>query len=92
MSTEIKAPTFPESVADGTIATWHKQPGEQSTPIVANQLKVATCQQQHLTENRAASVICRARIRASPSSALHWLLPIQHILLIDWRAMIVLRP
>lgn len=29
MSTEIKAPTFPESVADGTIATWHKQPGEQ---------------------------------------------------------------
>jgi len=29
MSTEIKAPTFPESVADGTIATWHKQAGEQ---------------------------------------------------------------
>ena len=29
MSIEIKAPTFPESVADGTIATWHKQPGEQ---------------------------------------------------------------
>ncbi|EAT13605.1 2-oxoglutarate dehydrogenase complex dihydrolipoyllysine-residue succinyltransferase [Bermanella marisrubri] len=29
MSTEIKAPVFPESVADGTIATWHKQPGEQ---------------------------------------------------------------
>jgi len=29
MSTEIKAPSFPESVADGTIATWHKQPGEQ---------------------------------------------------------------
>ncbi len=28
MATEIKAPTFPESVADGTIATWHKQPGE----------------------------------------------------------------
>jgi len=28
MSTEIKAPVFPESVADGTIATWHKQPGE----------------------------------------------------------------
>jgi len=28
MSTEIKAPTFPESVADGTVATWHKQPGE----------------------------------------------------------------
>jgi 2-oxoglutarate dehydrogenase E2 component (dihydrolipoamide succinyltransferase) len=25
---EIKAPTFPESVADGTVATWHKQPGE----------------------------------------------------------------
>ncbi len=28
MSMEIKAPTFPESVADGTVATWHKQPGE----------------------------------------------------------------
>ena len=28
MATEIKAPVFPESVADGTIATWHKQPGE----------------------------------------------------------------
>ncbi|MEH6578236.1 MAG: 2-oxoglutarate dehydrogenase complex dihydrolipoyllysine-residue succinyltransferase [Amphritea sp.] len=28
MSIEIKAPTFPESVADGTVATWHKQPGD----------------------------------------------------------------
>jgi len=28
MSIEIKAPTFPESVQEGTIATWHKQPGE----------------------------------------------------------------
>lgn len=28
MTTEVKAPVFPESVADGTIATWHKQPGE----------------------------------------------------------------
>ena len=28
MAPEIKAPVFPESVADGTIATWHKQPGE----------------------------------------------------------------
>jgi 2-oxoglutarate dehydrogenase E2 component (dihydrolipoamide succinyltransferase) len=28
MSIDIKAPTFPESVADGTIATWHKKPGE----------------------------------------------------------------
>ena len=28
MAIEIKAPTFPESVADGTVATWHKQPGE----------------------------------------------------------------
>jgi 2-oxoglutarate dehydrogenase E2 component (dihydrolipoamide succinyltransferase) len=25
---EIKAPTFPESIADGTVAAWHKQPGE----------------------------------------------------------------
>ncbi len=28
MATEIKAPVFPESVADGTVATWHKQVGE----------------------------------------------------------------
>jgi 2-oxoglutarate dehydrogenase E2 component (dihydrolipoamide succinyltransferase) len=28
MTIDIKAPTFPESVQDGTIATWHKQPGE----------------------------------------------------------------
>jgi 2-oxoglutarate dehydrogenase E2 component (dihydrolipoamide succinyltransferase) len=25
---EIKAPTFPESIADGTVAAWHKRPGE----------------------------------------------------------------
>ncbi len=29
MTTDIKAPVFPESVSEGTIATWHKQPGEQ---------------------------------------------------------------
>ena len=28
MFTEIKAPVFPESVAEGTVATWHKQPGQ----------------------------------------------------------------
>ena len=28
MTIDIKAPTFPESVQDGTVATWHKQPGE----------------------------------------------------------------
>ena len=28
MSIEINAPSFPESVADGTIATWHKKVGE----------------------------------------------------------------
>lgn len=28
MIIEIKAPTFPESVQEGSIATWHKQPGE----------------------------------------------------------------
>jgi len=28
MTIDIKAPTFPESIADGTIANWHKQPGE----------------------------------------------------------------
>ncbi|MGM0433910.1 MAG: 2-oxoglutarate dehydrogenase complex dihydrolipoyllysine-residue succinyltransferase [Pseudomonadota bacterium] len=29
MTTDIQAPVFPESVAEGTIATWHKKPGEQ---------------------------------------------------------------
>lgn len=28
MTTDIKVPSFPESVADGTIAAWRKQPGE----------------------------------------------------------------
>ena len=28
MTSEIKTPTFPESVADGTVATWYKKPGE----------------------------------------------------------------
>ncbi len=28
MAIEIKAPAFPESVADGEIASWHKQEGE----------------------------------------------------------------
>ncbi|MDM7856958.1 dihydrolipoyllysine-residue succinyltransferase [Thiopseudomonas acetoxidans] len=28
MAIEIKAPAFPESIADGTVATWHKQVGE----------------------------------------------------------------
>ena len=28
MAIEIKAPAFPESVADGTVATWHKKVGE----------------------------------------------------------------
>jgi 2-oxoglutarate dehydrogenase E2 component (dihydrolipoamide succinyltransferase) len=34
MSIDIKAPTFPESVADGTVATWHKKPGESIELIV----------------------------------------------------------
>lgn len=29
MTIDVKAPVFPESVADGTIATWHKKVGEQ---------------------------------------------------------------
>lgn len=37
MSIEIKTPTFPESVADGTVATWHKKPGE---PIQRDELLV----------------------------------------------------
>ncbi|NNK98960.1 MAG: dihydrolipoamide succinyltransferase, partial [Xanthomonadales bacterium] len=28
MSTEIKVPVLPESVADATVATWHKQAGD----------------------------------------------------------------
>ena len=28
MSTEIKVPILPESVADATVAAWHKQPGD----------------------------------------------------------------
>ncbi|QTF93906.1 2-oxoglutarate dehydrogenase complex dihydrolipoyllysine-residue succinyltransferase [Halomonas sp. BM-2019] len=28
MATEIKAPTFPESVAEGSVAAWHKQAGD----------------------------------------------------------------
>lgn len=28
MSTEVRVPALPESVADATILTWHKQPGE----------------------------------------------------------------
>lgn len=28
MSIEIKVPAFPESVADGTLTTWHKKPGD----------------------------------------------------------------
>lgn len=31
MIIEIKAPTFPESVTDGTVATWYKKPGEFCT-------------------------------------------------------------
>ena len=28
MTIDIKAPAFPESVADGTLVTWHKKPGD----------------------------------------------------------------
>ena len=37
MAIEIKAPTFPESVAEGEVATWHKQPGE---PVKRDELIV----------------------------------------------------
>ena len=37
MSIDIKAPTFPESVQDGSIVTWHKQPGE---PVSRDELIV----------------------------------------------------
>jgi 2-oxoglutarate dehydrogenase E2 component (dihydrolipoamide succinyltransferase) len=29
MSIEVKAPEFPESISDGVVAGWHKQPGDQ---------------------------------------------------------------
>ncbi|NIP14378.1 MAG: 2-oxoglutarate dehydrogenase complex dihydrolipoyllysine-residue succinyltransferase [Pseudomonadales bacterium] len=29
MTIEIKAPTFPESIADGTVAAWHRRAGDQ---------------------------------------------------------------
>ncbi|MFN7098026.1 MAG: biotin/lipoyl-containing protein, partial [Gammaproteobacteria bacterium] len=28
MTIEIKVPMLPESVADATVVTWHKKPGE----------------------------------------------------------------
>ena len=31
MAIEIKAPTFPESVQEGTVATWHKNVGDSVT-------------------------------------------------------------
>jgi len=37
MSIEIKAPQFPESVAEGSVAAWHKKPGE---PIARDELMV----------------------------------------------------
>src|SRR5690554_5648632 len=37
MSTDIKAPTFPESIQDGSIVTWHKKPGE---PVSRDELLV----------------------------------------------------
>jgi len=37
MATEVKSPTFPESVADGTIANWVKKEGEtvQQDEVIA---------------------------------------------------------
>jgi len=37
MTIEIKAPAFPESVADGEVATWHKREGD---PVVRDELIV----------------------------------------------------
>ena len=28
MAIEVKVPVLPESIADATVATWHKQPGQ----------------------------------------------------------------
>ena len=32
MTVEIKAPAFPESVADGVVSAWHKGPGDSVSP------------------------------------------------------------
>uniref|UniRef100_UPI001B809189 biotin/lipoyl-containing protein n=1 Tax=Halotalea alkalilenta TaxID=376489 RepID=UPI001B809189 len=37
MAIQIKAPSFPESVAEGTVSTWHKKPGE---PVKRDELLV----------------------------------------------------
>lgn len=37
MSTEVRAPQFPESISEGTVAVWHKNPGDevrQDEPLV----------------------------------------------------------
>ncbi|MGD8832824.1 MAG: dihydrolipoamide succinyltransferase, partial [Pseudomonadales bacterium] len=34
---DIKAPTFPESINEGTVAVWHKRPGE---PVARDDLLV----------------------------------------------------
>ena len=28
MKTQVRVPTLPESIADATVAGWHKRPGE----------------------------------------------------------------
>lgn len=37
MSTEIKVPTLPESIADALVATWHKKPGD---PVLRDEVLV----------------------------------------------------
>jgi len=36
MAIEIKAPQFPESIVDGTVATWHKKPGRPKLILETN--------------------------------------------------------
>ena len=49
MAIEIKAPSFPESVADGEIAAWHKKEGE-FVVVVPNELDPSN------TENHTVAV------------------------------------
>ena len=37
MTIDIKAPTFPESISDGTVAVWHHAPGD---PVQRDELLV----------------------------------------------------
>ena len=51
MTIEIKVPDLPESVADATIATWHKKPGD----LVARCLLYTSPSPRNRTRSRMPS-------------------------------------